>query len=123
LDPGAVVLFVCTACQRSETVGQQAPGVALVGQLRAALAGNPGVTVEPVDCLAVCDRPCTIAFAGTGKWTYVIGDVDPDRDLDDLVLATTRLAASGHGVLTLAERPEFFRKGVVSRVPPMIVRR
>jgi (2Fe-2S) ferredoxin len=69
--------------------------------------------VQAVECLAVCKRPCTLAFAADGKWTYLIGDLDAEDHLDDIVSAaesycrqrqrhhslerTTRLLPQGRG--------------------------
>ena len=35
----------------------------------------------PVECLSVCKRPCTVALAAPGKWTYVVGDLDREDSL------------------------------------------
>ena len=45
------------------------------------------VALAPVECLSVCKRPCTVAFAGPGKWTYVVGDLDAARPIvEDIVI-------------------------------------
>lgn len=116
-----VTVFVCTACRfpasDSGDTGTISPGEALLTQLLNRLPRETAVTLQPVDCLAVCDRPCTIAFSAPGKWTYVIGDIDPETDAEDVLRAAAQLAASDQPVLALADRPPFFRKGVIGRVP------
>jgi predicted metal-binding protein len=76
------------------------------------------VEVQPVDCLAVCERPVTLAFQAAGGWTYIVGDADPARDLADILAAARAVAASPHGIPAMEDRPPFFRKGVIARVPP-----
>ena len=41
-----------------------------------------GVAVQPVECLSVCKRPCTVALAAPGKWTYVVGDLDRETHFE-----------------------------------------
>ncbi len=117
MSPCPVTVFVCTACGAGP--GRPSPGEALARALLARVPGDGSVRIEPVDCLAVCDHPCTIAFSARDKWTYLVGGIDPDHDLDDILLAANRLAASEQPVLALADRPAFFRKGVIGRIPPV----
>jgi predicted metal-binding protein len=67
----------------------------------------------------VCKRPCTVALAAPGKWTYVVGDLERDSHLEDIVAAVRRYAASDDGIVPWRERPLAFRKGIVSRTPPL----
>ena len=120
-----VTLFVCTSCRRKvagEVEVFDHPGKALATELatRVRAAGaSDDVLVEPVECLAVCKRPATIALSGEGRWMYLIGDLDPALHLDDIVSAARAYAASGNGIVPWRERPQIFRKGVVARVPPL----
>ena len=81
--------------------------------------GQARLAVTAVDCLAVCKRPCTVAFSGTDKWTYLIGDLDPESHVDEIVAAAKSFAASENGIVPWRERPASFRKGVIARVPPI----
>ena len=75
--------------------------------------------VKPVDCLAVCKRSCTVALSGAGKWTYVVGDLSPDTNAQDVVDAALSYGATANGIIPWKQRPQSFRKGVISRVPPL----
>jgi predicted metal-binding protein len=77
------------------------------------------VRVTPVECLSVCKRPCTIALMAAGKWTYVVGDLDPEVHVDDVVSMAARYGLTENGIVPWRERPQSFRKGVVSRIPPL----
>lgn len=79
---------------------------------------RPDVAIVEVDCLAVCTRPCTLALAGTNKWTYLIGDLEPESHTEEIVAAVKSFAASDSGIIAWRLRPPSFRKGVVARVPP-----
>lgn len=119
-------IFVCISCRRvREGAGEgeavETPGPRLVAEIASHLAahGTTDVIVEPVECLAVCKRPCTLALAANGKWTYVIGDLDADLHAGEIVAAARAYAATDNGIVPWRERPQTFRKGVISRVPPI----
>jgi predicted metal-binding protein len=106
-----ICLQVCTAC------GEES-GRRLYDALLARSTDFPEIDVRPVDCLAVCERPVTLAFQAAGGWTYIVGDADPARDLDDILAAARVVAESPHGIPAMDDRPPFFRTGVIARVPP-----
>ncbi|MDP2375518.1 DUF1636 domain-containing protein [Reyranella sp.] len=121
-----MTIFVCVSCRRDLGDGAESfdqPGHGLVEMLQARLrdGGQTGVAVTPVDCLAVCKRPCTVALAGADKWTYLIGDLDPDSHAGEIISAALSFAASENGIVPWRERPASFRKGVIARVPPISV--
>jgi predicted metal-binding protein len=114
-------VFICVSCKEAETTSEVRPGRLLFESVAAALAerGETGVVARSVECLAVCRRPCTVALAGDGKWTYVVGDLDAACSAGDVIAAALGYRASPTGIVPWRERPVSFRKGVVSRVPPL----
>ena len=117
-------IFVCISCgRRADEAGviTDGPGPSFFEALSRGLpqAGNVRIGAQPVECLAVCKRPCTIAFAAEGKWTYVIGDLDEAVHIGDVISAALGYAASENGIVPWKERPSCFRKGVIARVPPL----
>jgi predicted metal-binding protein len=111
----AATLLVCVTCKaEGDPMG---PG--LLEALAERLASEPEITLKPVECLSVCKRPCTVALAAPGKWTYVVGDLSRGLHLEDIVIGARRYAASLDGVVPWRDRPLCFRKGVVSRTPPL----
>lgn len=117
-NPEATI-FVCVSC-RGGGDEESRPGVIFLDALRARIEErNLPLAAESVECLAVCKRPATIAFAAPGKWTYVIGDLDVDAHVDELIAAAQSYCASGNGIVPWKERPACFKKGVVSRTPPL----
>jgi predicted metal-binding protein len=108
-------LLVCVTCKSEQ--GPLGPG--LFEALGKRLASEPDIALRAVECLSVCKRPCTVALAAPGKWTYVVGDLACDSHLEDIVAAARRYAASPEGIVPWRERPLSFRKGVVSRTPPL----
>lgn len=116
-EPGAT-LFVCVTCkQADEEVAR--PGQALFEALQERLPAASRVALRSVECLSVCKRPCTVALSGPGKWTYVVGDLDVATNAEDIVEAALKFAATPDGLIPWRERPKCFRKGVISRTPPL----
>jgi predicted metal-binding protein len=118
-EPDATI-FVCVTCRRADEEGAR-PGAALFEALRLRLdhSAESHVALRAVECLSVCKRPCTVALAAPGKWTYVVGDLDKEAGVDDVIDAALKFAATADGIIPWRERPQSFRKGVISRVPPL----
>ncbi len=112
-------IFVCVSC-RDEGDPERRPGAVFLDALRARLKERDlPIRAESVECLAVCKRPATIALAGEAKWTYVIADLDVQANVDDVIESALRFAESENGIVAWKDRPVCFRKGVVSRTPPL----
>jgi predicted metal-binding protein len=116
-----VTVFVCVTCKGPDAGAGPPLGRALFDAVAARVreTGKTGIRITPVECLAVCKRPCTIALAGAGKWTSVVGDLEPAACVDDIVAAAQAYQASETGIIPWRQRPLSFRKGVVSRIPPI----
>jgi len=106
-----VCVQVCILCM--ETASQE-----LYDKLCRASADLPDIKIEPVECMAVCDNPTTIAFRAPGKWNYVIGGVGANGHIEDVIKAAQAVANSPLGIPQMDERPPFFRNGVICRLPP-----
>jgi predicted metal-binding protein len=115
-----VTIFVCVTCRHSDQESVR-PGAKMFDAVQARLADREdgAVALRAVECLSVCKRPCTLALAAPGKWTYVVGDLDVDANIDDVIDAALKFAATSDGLIPWRERPKSFRSGVISRVPPL----
>ena len=109
-------LLVCVTCKSDD----MALGAGLFAALGDRLAGETEIALRPIECLSVCKRPCTVALAAPGKWTYVVGDLTREAHVEDIVTAARRYAAAPAGIVPWRERPLCFRKGVVSRTPALV---
>jgi predicted metal-binding protein len=123
MSSARITIFVCVTCRvpiDGDENDFETPGGELAAAIEARLrdAGASGIEVRPVECLSVCKRPCTIAFAGQDKWTYVIGGLDTKSHAAEIAATAQRFAATEDGIIPWKERPLFFRKGVIARIPP-----
>jgi predicted metal-binding protein len=123
--PSASKLFVCITCRLlgEPTEDQEArPGARLMEALSQRFeGGGQDIEIVPVECLSNCTRGCTVAVSGPGKWTYVIGAVDPEQHADDVVRFARLHHAHAEGLPVWRERPVHIRKNTIARVPPLSV--
>lgn len=117
---GPVVVSVCVTCRSPDADDSDRPGERLLAALReAAAAAGQEVAIQPVQCLSVCKRPCTAAFSGPDRYTYVFGDLDPKTAASDLLAGLRTYRDQEHGYMLWRERPEPLRRGIVARIPPL----
>ena len=115
-----VTLHVCTTCRRGlpEAGDGPRPGAELHAALTAAGAPD-GVRIVPVECLSACDNGCSVALSAPGRWSYVYGHMDPEKDVADILAGAAAYAKAPDGLVPWRERPAIFRKQSLARIPPM----
>jgi predicted metal-binding protein len=117
----ATTLHVCVTCLAGED-RETAPRAgrrlhdALVDAQRRQDAPS-GFRIVEAECLSNCNRGCSVALSGPGRWSYVYGDLG-EASVDDLLAGASRYAATTDGLVPWRERPAIFRKGVIARIPP-----
>jgi predicted metal-binding protein len=122
-DDSAVTLHVCITCRAGEegdaTVrrGRRLHDALVDAQRRQ--EGAAGFRIVEVECLSNCDRGCSAALTGPGRWSYIYGDLN-ETSVDDLLTGAARYAATSDGLVPWRERPTIFRKGVIARIPPFV---
>jgi predicted metal-binding protein len=120
----AVTLYVCVTCRAGEE-GQEDQAIPRAGRrLHDALAeaqrhqdGAPDFRIVETECLSNCNRGCSVALTGPGRWSYIYGDLS-QASVDDLLAGASKYAATDDGLVPWRERPTIFRKGVIARIPP-----
>lgn len=122
-DPVVPRLAVCVTCRagREPQEDEPRPGRALYEALaaRAAAPGGPDVELVAVECLSLCDRGCAAAISGGGKWSYLLGRLDPDK-ADDLLSYAQAYAASKTGLVLPSRRAASLADMVQGRMPPAV---
>jgi predicted metal-binding protein len=120
-NDSAVTLHVCVTCRAgAEGDATERPGRRLHDALRDAHRRQDGAAsfrIVEVECLSNCDRGCSAALTGPGRWSYIYGNLS-EACVDDLLTGAARYAATSDGLVPWRERPTIFRKGVIARIPP-----
>jgi predicted metal-binding protein len=113
-------LIVCTTCRAGRELAEgEAPlGARLHAAMQALLPIPSPIELHEVSCLANCERGCSAAIAMPGKWTYLLGRLDPTLARDLLIDAGV-YAASANGTVMPSRRPTSLRDMVVGRVPDL----
>lgn len=114
-------MHVCVTCRAGE---EQETAPRAGRRLHDALADAQRRQSDPAsfrileaECLSNCNRGCSVALSGPGRWGYVYGDLG-EASVDDLLAGASRYAATVDGLVPWRERPTIFRKGVIARIPP-----
>jgi predicted metal-binding protein len=119
----AATLHVCVTCLAGEDreteprAGRRLHDALVEAQRRQ--DDPPCFRIIEAECLSNCNRGCSVALSGPGRWSYVYGDLG-QASVDDLLAGASRYAATSDGLVPWRERPTIFRKGVIARIPPSI---
>ena len=111
-------LHVCTTCRAGLPLqdGAIPPGQLLFDAVIA--QAGPDVRVLPVKCLSSCDNGCAAAISSPGKWTYLLGRIEPAMVPDLLTYAAT-YALHPTGTVLPSKRPASLAKIILGRMPDL----
>jgi predicted metal-binding protein len=115
----SMTIYVCITCKRAGDPEEgMRPGLELA-RATARAADGSGVTVRQVRCLANCSRACSAAVRRDGAWTYVFGELEPERDAAALIEGARLFARAADGLMPWRGRPDILKRGLIARVPPI----
>ncbi len=119
-------LVVCTTCRRDTPAAEgKRDGARFFESIEAqfaALTDKAGVTVTGVECMSGCDRACTLALSAPGKPSFFFGDIEPTTENATQALDLVRLYRdTADGILLRGMRPAAFRRGILARLPPVVL--
>ena len=111
-------LHVCTTCRAGRPLGegQVAPGQRLHDAVALLMGDASPVALQPVACLAVCERGCTAAISAPGKWSYLLGGLT-EENAADLLTYGAAYAASRTGTVLPSKRPASLARAILGRLP------
>jgi predicted metal-binding protein len=116
------VLHICTTCRAGRELlpGATPPGRLFHDAVAASLADPPQVELREVVCLSSCDHGCAAAISAAGKWTYVLGRLEPSM-IPDLLTYAASYAGSKTGTVLPSKRPASLGRMILARVPDLTV--
>ena len=116
------LLSVCLTCRdnREKIYGDRG-GTRLARKVHQELGNNNLVKLRGVECMSNCKRACILSLTSLNGFTYMFGDIDPNRSeyvksLKDLISTYKSRPA---GFLRRRERPEPYRSNILGRLPPI----
>ena len=87
-------------------------GGSLFGQLQARLDD-----VALVDCMNVCGRPVAVSFRGPDKAAYLFAGVDPEAQIDEIIVFAGLYADAPGGIVADARPCGTLRLCLIGRIP------
>ena len=114
-------LHVCITCRAGLPLGEgeTAPGQFMFDAVMAAAgSAGPGIEVRPVKCLSSCEQGCAAAISAPGKWTYLLGRLEPGLAPDLLAYAAT-YSVHPTGTVLPSKRPASLARIVLGRMPDL----
>ena len=117
-----MILSVCMTCRDGKEASTDTRGGArLAKKILDDFAHEENLTVRGVDCMSNCKRACVISITAEDCFTYIFGDIDPDRHdhrelLEELI---KKYRAKEDGFLRRRDRPKFFQSNILGRLPPI----
>lgn len=117
-------ISVCTSCRNNGSDCR--PGREFIKRLREAIDLADDIVGDDFDisgvaCMAGCDRPCTVAYHGSKKATYLFGDIDPRENIEDLIAFAKQYATLEDGWCSSTQRPDGLSNKTLARVPASLL--
>ena len=115
------ILHICTTCRAGQALqpGDTPAGQHMHDAVAALIAAAPaGLELRPVTCLSSCDNGCAAAISQPGKWSYLLGRLDPSLAADLLAYAGL-YAAHRTGTVLPSKRPPSLARMVRGRLPDL----
>ncbi|WP_035994561.1 DUF1636 domain-containing protein [Leptolyngbya sp. KIOST-1] len=114
-------LFVCALCKfpaaeagaENTTGGQH-----LIDQLAPQLEDGT-VNLQPVRCMAACDRACNAALSAPGKLTFIFNDLSPRQAAPDLAEFCHQYAQADTGKVPYGLRSPAIKQATAYVLPPL----
>ena len=116
------VIYTCVIRRynREEICGERG-GARLARKAHQELGNKKLVKLRGVECMSNCKRACILSLTSLNGFTYMFGDIDPNRSeyvksLKNLI-STNKSRPAGY--LRRRERPETYRSNILGRLPPI----
>ena len=116
-------LSICLTCRDNrEKKYISRGGARLANKILKELNNEKALNVRGVKCMSNCNRSCVISITAKDCFTYVFGDIDPNKSeyISALKELISCYSSTSDGFLKRDERPEIFQSNIIGRFPPII---
>jgi len=112
-------LLVCQSCNDAAHKRMKpSQGVQLLEQLNALQPQDSPITIQPVDCLWMCNRACVVAISAAHQPTYLFTDLPPTQSAEALLHFGKHYHDSNDGDVPWKQFPEVLQSGSIAKIPP-----
>ena len=109
------ILYIFITCRKDGEAVEPRPGKVLYDNLKKM---NATENIKPVRCLAGCSKGCVLSLNNKSKWSYVIGNLTPNQDEEQIIKGFIEYKGTPDGKILFSRRPKAFKKRSLARVPP-----
>ena len=114
---------ICIECGKETTHKDNiCPGEALISALAPLLKEKPATNntiLRSVACLGNCDHGCRVVLASHLRWSWALGDIDPEFDAKFIMGVIEQWLDVPTGLIPKKERSEKLIDKTLSRHPPL----
>tara|TARA_Y100000996_G_scaffold388420_1_gene347972 strand:- start:123 stop:533 length:411 start_codon:yes stop_codon:yes gene_type:complete len=123
MKPNKPTLSICLTCRDNrEKKYISRGGARLANKILKELNDEKALNVRGVKCMSNCNRSCVISITAKDCFTYVFGDIDPNKPeyISSLKELISSYSSTSDGFLKRDERPKIFQSNIIGRFPPII---
>ncbi len=114
-------LLVCALCKfpaAEAGVDGTTGGQYLLDQLREQL--SEGIALQPVRCMAACDRACNAALTAPGKLTFILNGLSPHQSAPELAEFCRQYAEAESGKVPYGLRSPAIKQATAYVLPALV---
>ena len=116
--PSLLVCALCKCPAAEAGVDGTTGGQYLLDQLREQL--SEGIALQPVRCMAACDRACNAALTAPGKLTFILNGLSPQQSAPDLAEFCRQYAEAESGKVPYGLRSPAIKQATAYVLPPLV---
>ncbi len=117
-------LFICALCKFPSPepgAGDTTGGQYLIDRLAQSLAATDAtITLQPVRCMAACDRACNAALSAPDKLTFIFNGLSPQAAAPDLAEFCRQYAEATGGKVPYGLRSPAIKQATAYVLPPLL---
>lgn len=118
-------ITICTSCRHKGSHCRL--GYELIVRLCEAIKAAGDAVAQDFEITGIarmtgCSRPCTVAYFGSRKASYVFGDIDPGEDIGNLVSYAQRQAMQDSEWGALEQKPQTRDCMALTQIPAAMIR-
>ena len=115
------ILSVCISCRDNRENKYKIRGGKRFSKLLQKTIRKKNFLLREVKCMSQCKRGCIVSLTDQDSFTYIFGDIDPNRTkyARELLELVAIYSKAKEGFMRRRDRPDLFRSNILGRLPPI----